>query len=407
MPLPFTGSRVPHAVLEVNQECNISCRACYKHHERSSKPLDQIRAEIELALEKRRLTAVTLAGGEPTLHPELPQVIALLRERGLTVMMLSNGVSLNDERLTAYRSAGLSEILLHIDCWQKRPDHRGIPRAENELHDLRRTISERITRHGLKCTLAVTLYRRSLPELMDIVRFVLATPSVAGVLFTCCSDLERAAVAFRGGLVLGSWHPGFQERTGLPPEQPALDDELRAQSVELVETERVLRGQGYEPFAMIPSNLAPTSPRWLLYYAFSIQEPDGRWASLPVSVRFQNLARLSYSLSALLRTPARFASAYGPKACVAILLLYALSCGSLQDAWAVLRFLARLSKPGCSIQHKRLTFQQGASATAAGELEHCLDCPDATVRHGRLVPVCMVDYLDPIDTGTDAVRTAL
>jgi MoaA/NifB/PqqE/SkfB family radical SAM enzyme len=123
MALPFTGCRVPHAVLEVNQECNMSCRACYKHRERSSKSMDQILAEIELLLEKRRLTTVTLAGGEPTLHPELPQVIESLRERGLTVMMLSNGTNLNDERLAAYRAAGLSRILLHVDCGQRRPDH--------------------------------------------------------------------------------------------------------------------------------------------------------------------------------------------------------------------------------------------------------------------------------------------
>jgi MoaA/NifB/PqqE/SkfB family radical SAM enzyme len=55
----------------------------------------------------------------------LPQVIESLRERYLKVMMLSNGVNLTDERLAAYRAAGLSEILLHIDCWQKRPDHPG------------------------------------------------------------------------------------------------------------------------------------------------------------------------------------------------------------------------------------------------------------------------------------------
>jgi len=395
MALPFTGCRVPHAVLEVNQECNMSCRACYKHHEHTSKPMGQILAEIELLLEKRRLTAVTLAGGEPTLHPQLPQVIQFLRERGLTVMMLSNGVNLDDTRLAAYHAAGLSRILLHVDCGQKRPDH---PRArtEGELHDFRRTLSERITRHGLQCTLAVTLYRRALPELMDMVRFAITTPSITGVLFTCCSDPQRAAVAFHGGLVLGSRYPGFRERTGLPPEQAVLDNELQAQCVELVETEELLRRQGYEPFAMIPSNLAPRAPRWLQYYVFSIREPGGRWTSLPVSVRFQNLARLFYALSAWLGVPNRFVTAYDSRRCIVSLLLYALSCGSLPDAWAALCFLALLIKPGCTIQHTSLVFQQFPTATSAGELEHCRDCPDATIRHGRLVPVCMADYLDPL-----------
>jgi hypothetical protein len=395
MTLPFIGSRVPHAVLEINQECNMSCRACYKRHERFSKPLGQILAEIELLLQARRLTAITLAGGEPTLHPELLQVIEALHKRKLTVMMLSNGLNLDDERLAAYHAAGLSWILLHVDCGQRRPDHPHA-RTEGELHDLRRTLSERISRHGLKCSLAVTLYRQALPELMDLVRFAITTPSISGVLFTCCSDPQRAAVAFRGGLVLGSWYPGFQERTGLPPEEVALDSDLQAQCVELTETEELMRRQGYEPFAMIPSSLAPQSPRWLQYYVFSIREPGGHLMSLSVSVRFQNLARMSYALSAWLRVPNRFITAYDSRRCIVVLLLYALSCGSLPDAWAALRFLALLVKPGCLIQHKSLVFQQFPTATTAGELEHCLDCPDATLRHGRLVPVCMADYLDPL-----------
>jgi hypothetical protein len=231
---------------------------------------------------------------------------------------------------------------------------------------------------------------------MDMVRFAITTPSITGVLFTCCSDPQRAAVAFHGGLVLGSRYPGFRERTGLPPEQAVLDNELQAQCVELVETEELLRRQGYEPFAMIPSNLAPRAPRWLQYYVFSIREPGGRWTSLPVSVRFQNLARLFYALSAWLGVPNRFVTAYDSRRCIVSLLLYALSCGSLPDAWAALCFLALLIKPGCTIQHTSLVFQQFPTATSAGELEHCRDCPDATIRHGRLVPVCMADYLDPL-----------
>jgi hypothetical protein len=385
-------------VLEVNQECNMSCRACYKRHEHSSKSFRQIVSEIELLLDKRRLTAVTLAGGEPTLHPDLPRVIRFLRERMLTVMMLSNGTNLDDRHLEAYREAGLSRILLHVDCGQKRPDHSRVE-TERELGDLRRAISERVSRHGMECSLAVTLYRRALPELMDIIHFALTTPSIGGVLFTCCSDPHRTAAAFRGGLVLGSWYPGFQERGGRDHggrDHRRNGGGLQAQCVELAETEELLRRQGYLPFAMIPSNLDVHSPRWLQYYVFTICEPGGRWTSLPVSVRFQNLARLFYTLSALRRLPNRFVTTYDSRRCVLVLLSYALSCGSLPDAGAALRFLARLIKPGCTIKHTSLVFQQFPTATPTGALEVCGECPDATIRHGRLVPVCMADYLDPL-----------
>ncbi|MCU0662984.1 MAG: hypothetical protein MUC50_11740 [Myxococcota bacterium] len=41
-------------------------------------------------------------------------------------------------------------------------------------------------------------------------------------------------------------------------------------------------------------------------------------------------------------------------------------------------------------------FQQAPNALANGDYEHCRDCPDATVRNGKLVPVCLVDKLEPL-----------
>ena len=72
-----------------------------------------------------------------------------------------------------------------------------------------------------------------------------------------------------------------------------LDGELQAQSVELVEAEKVLRGLGFEAFAMIPSNLVLQSPRWLLYYAYAIREPGGRAAGHPAAD--EDLLALSFS----------------------------------------------------------------------------------------------------------------
>ena len=196
--------------------------------------------------------------------------------------------------------------------------------------------------------------------------------------------------------MLGSWYPGLAERGGLPTGHAGLDRELQAECVALVEAEELLFRQGYEPFAMIPSSLAPRLPRWLQYYVFSILEPGGRWTSLPVSVRFQNLARLFYTLTAWRRIPNRFVTSYDSRRCILVLLSYALSCGSLPDAGAALRFLARLIRRGRTIKHTSLVFQQFPNATPAGGLEVCGECPDATIRNGRLVPVCMADYLDPL-----------
>jgi hypothetical protein len=394
--LPYSGAQVPHGVLEVNQACNLACRACYKHRSHSTKSVEEIQAELDFLLTRRRLSAVTLAGGEPSLHPELPRVIRDVRGRGLSVAMLSNGLALTDERLASYKAAGLSEVLLHVDCWQNRPDAPPGARCEADLHPLRRHLAERITRHGLVCSLAATVYRRTLTELPDLIRFVIETPTITRLLCTCCSDLQGAAVGFRGGPVLGSWHPGYEERTGRAPASARLDEGLASQAVELSEVEAVLSDQGMTPFGMIPSSLDMTRPRWLVLYAFTIERPDGGVSTLHISGRFQRLARLAFAINGTLRLPRKFARTYSARGCVTVLLLYALTAGHPSDAWAALRFLLGLLRPGAVIRHKGLAFQQGAGVTDTGELDYCLDCPDATVRNGRLVPVCMADYLDPL-----------
>jgi hypothetical protein len=74
---------------------------------------------------------------------------------------------------------------------------------------------------------------------------------------------------------------------------------------------------------------------------------------------------------------------------LAHLLLNRLSHG---DAKAFGRMLTACMK-GAKIRVKRLVFDNGLRLGASGRLE-CLDyCPNATVRKGRMVPVCLSDYL--------------
>ena len=76
-PLKYPLRETPHATIETNRTCNIRCRLCYTLERSSMKTLAEIKGEIELALKKRNLDTITLLGGEPTLHPHLPDVVEL------------------------------------------------------------------------------------------------------------------------------------------------------------------------------------------------------------------------------------------------------------------------------------------------------------------------------------------
>jgi MoaA/NifB/PqqE/SkfB family radical SAM enzyme len=79
---------------------------------------------------RRHYFGVILTGGEPSLHPELPQIVAYARERGLHVRMITNGTQLAEPALAReLRAAGLQ--LVHVSVYSVRPEVeaelRGVP----------------------------------------------------------------------------------------------------------------------------------------------------------------------------------------------------------------------------------------------------------------------------------------
>jgi hypothetical protein len=56
-----------------------------------------------------------------------------------------------------------------------------------------------------------------------------------------------------------------------------------------------------------------------------------------------------------------------------------------------MNFLIRACRPGGRLGTKRLLFQCPAQVEQDGTLTHCRNCPDAVVKHGGLVPLCISD----------------
>lgn len=390
--IPFEGRDVPHVVIEVNQKCNISCRACYKDKQNFTKPLDEVKREIDFAASVRRLSLVTLAGGEPMLHPELPEIIRYVRGKGIEAQILSNGYALTDEVLARFKSAGLKEVFLHIDSEQRRADAKGM-KTEGDLNALRARIAERIVRNGLICSLVVTVYRSTLEQLADVVEFALDDPNVTRCLFTCCTDfaaLERGVSATE---ILGC-------RFSAAPRQ-ALQNlgpghELGGDEVTIAEVKDMLRRRfGMLPFGYIGSNLDPGDERWLMYHSFVLRDPCGKRHVLHLNPSFGRLARMKYERARRRGERFAFGKVMTPRRCVELCMAYAAASLDPRIVFRTARFLGRLLRDRASIHYKDFTIQQPPRLHAGGEVDYCRDCPDATVRNGVLVPVCMADMLEP------------
>src|SRR5512138_2486230 len=96
---PWTIRTSPNFLLEVTTGCNVQCRGCYKIKSDGVRPLKEIRRDLETGLRLRRAQTVSIAGAEPTLHPELPEIVAQVRRLGLRAALLTNGLLLTDSLL--------------------------------------------------------------------------------------------------------------------------------------------------------------------------------------------------------------------------------------------------------------------------------------------------------------------
>jgi len=104
------------AQLVIIRRCNLSCSYCSEY----DKVSDPIAAEIlEKRLRKLKSLGtfgISLTGGEPTLHPQLPSLIRMCRELGFfRTGMISNGFLLRPELIEALNEAGLQEMQISID----------------------------------------------------------------------------------------------------------------------------------------------------------------------------------------------------------------------------------------------------------------------------------------------------
>ncbi len=79
--------------------CNLSCVHCYinpEQHGRQTLPIATIKEWLQLFVEPGKASNVIFLGGEPTMHPDLPEAVRWAKKLGFAVTVDSNGFLLHD-----------------------------------------------------------------------------------------------------------------------------------------------------------------------------------------------------------------------------------------------------------------------------------------------------------------------
>lgn len=361
---PWTITTAPNFLLEITTGCNVQCRGCYKIKGNGIRTMEEIKRDLEIGLRLRRAQTVSIAGAEPTLHPQLAEVVAHVRHRGLRAALLTNGLRLTNRLLVDLKAAGLDVVMAHIDEGQQRPDLPPEPTLA-AVNALRLEITRRVAAHGIDAGLCTTIYPDTLDNVLSLVRLMLESEHIGFLFASHYVDVKALAMG----------RPKDQElRTG------------NAQVVELLE-----RAFGIEPFA----EADPDRPlHWMSYFVPVIYDGAARPPRV-IALQSGWLDSFLVSLPRWLRGRNLFYSRQSLGVTLGHVLLNRICRGDLRTAGSILGAGCR----GKRIGVKRMIFDNGLRLTASGELD-CLDyCPNSTVRDGRLVPICLSDYADQLNLG--------
>ena len=92
------------------RRCNLACEYCNEFDDFSKPVPTEVMFQRVDRLAALGTSVITISGGEPLLHPELDQVIARIRKRGMIAGMITNGYLLVADRIERLNRAVASEM---------------------------------------------------------------------------------------------------------------------------------------------------------------------------------------------------------------------------------------------------------------------------------------------------------
>ena len=98
-----------------NRRCNLACTYCNEFDDFSKPvPLEEMKKRLDL-LADMGTSIITISGGEPLMHPDLPEIIRHIRRHGMIAGMITNGFLLDKNTIGKLNDAGLEHLQISID----------------------------------------------------------------------------------------------------------------------------------------------------------------------------------------------------------------------------------------------------------------------------------------------------
>lgn len=161
--------------IRLTRICNQKCIFCHDRENQGGGVLSS--SEILDDLKKGRdkqCTRVVLSGGEPTLHPKLPQIIEKAKSLGYDhVQIISNGrMFFYEDFARKLKMAGLDEVTLSLHSHLKRPFEQ-ISQVKGSYHQAMKGLVN-VLKNGFIVSVDIVINKINYKTLEDTLKFFIA-----------------------------------------------------------------------------------------------------------------------------------------------------------------------------------------------------------------------------------------
>jgi uncharacterized radical SAM superfamily Fe-S cluster-containing enzyme len=184
-------------LIDINEACNLTCPVCFADSSTartSHRPLAEIEKMMDaLCASEGEADLLQISGGEPTIHPQIIEILEAAKRRPIRhVMLNTNGIRIAQDEAFVQRLAAFKpgfEVYLQFDSL--RPGVLKNLRGA-DLTRIRKKALQALEKHNISTTLVVVVKRgQNDDELGDIIRFALQWKCVRGITFQPVQDAGR------------------------------------------------------------------------------------------------------------------------------------------------------------------------------------------------------------------------
>ncbi len=185
------------ALIEINEECNLNCPVCFAESgsdKKNSRSMEEIELMMDTLVKGEELADVLqISGGEPTIHPQILDILALAKTKNILHLMLNtNGVKIAGDKSFVAELAKFMpgfEIYLQLDSFKEDAlkNLRGV-----DLSKVRRKALDNLEEAGIATTLVMTVKKGvNDDEVGAVLDHALEYECVRGVTFQPLQDAGR------------------------------------------------------------------------------------------------------------------------------------------------------------------------------------------------------------------------